>query len=105
MTVGEIFEEMAGKFDPDAWGPTDAVLQFDVTGEGGGQWYASIEGGELTIGNGWYEFPSLTITCTTEDFVAMAVGELSGVSAFMAGRIRIDGDMSLAMKLQNLLGT
>lgn len=43
-----------------------------------------------------------TITMTTEDFQGMLSGDLNPMMAFMSGKIKIDGDMSVAMKLQSL---
>jgi putative sterol carrier protein len=34
-----------------------------------------------------------------DDFMAMADGSLDGVSAFMTGRLKVQGDMGIAMKL------
>lgn len=102
-TVAEIFAEIPSQFDPAAWGPEDAVLQFNITGEGGGQWNADIKEGKITISEGINKEPSMTVTCTAQDMLAIVNGELSAVSAFMQGRVKIDGNLALAMKLQNLL--
>ena len=45
-----------------------------------------------------------TIKITKEDLVDLAKGDLNPMTAFMTGKIKIDGDMSVAMKLQSLLG-
>ena len=45
-----------------------------------------------------------TISITMEDYQSMAAGELDPTSAFMMGKLKVDGDMSIAMKLQGLLG-
>jgi putative sterol carrier protein len=39
---------------------------------------------------------------TTEDFQGMVTGDLNPMMAFMGGKIKIDGDMSVAMQLQSL---
>ncbi len=44
------------------------------------------------------------ISITMADFQAMTAGELDPTSAFMMGKLKVDGDMSIAMKLQGLLG-
>lgn len=44
-----------------------------------------------------------TISVTLEDFEAMLSGELEPTTAFMSGKLAVDGDMGLAMKLQTLL--
>jgi putative sterol carrier protein len=103
-SVHEALKEIAGQFDPDAWGAEDAVLQFNLTGEGGGEFIARIEGDSLEIEEGTAESPKMTMTCSAEDFLAMISGDLNAVSAFMAGQLKIDGEMALALKLQNLLG-
>ena len=38
-----------------------------------------------------------------EDWVSIATGKMNPTSAFMQGKIKVKGDMSLAMKLQTLL--
>lgn len=43
-----------------------------------------------------------TITMATDDFQAMLTGDLNPMMAFMSGKIKIDGDMGVAMKLQSL---
>lgn len=43
-----------------------------------------------------------TITLSFDDFKAMANGKLSGAFAFMTGKLRIDGDMGVAMQLQSV---
>ena len=40
---------------------------------------------------------------SAQDLIAMSNGELNAVSAFMQGKIKISGDMSLAMRLQSIL--
>ena len=105
MGVGDLITDMADRFDPSSWGERDAVVQFNISGDDGGAWYAAIEGGKIAVASGASSNASMTLNCTAEDFRAMLSGELNGVSAFMQGRIKIDGDMSLAMKLQSLLGS
>ena len=44
-----------------------------------------------------------TIKTAWEDWEKMAAGELDGMTAFMTGKIKIEGDMSNAMQLQGVL--
>jgi len=44
-----------------------------------------------------------TLKISMDDFVAMTQGELDGTTAFMMGKLKIDGDMSIAMRLQSVL--
>ncbi len=44
-----------------------------------------------------------TLKISMEDFLAMRNGEMDGTTAFMMGKLKIEGDMSIAMKLQQVL--
>ena len=44
-----------------------------------------------------------TIKVSAEDLVALSKGELNPMMAMMSGKIKIDGDMGVAMKLQSIL--
>ena len=46
----------------------------------------------------------MTLSMAGQDLVALSNGELNPVAAFMQGRIKVTGDMSLALRLQNILG-
>ena len=47
--------------------------------------------------------PDCTMVISIDDFMALAEGSLDGVSAFMTGRLKVQGEMGLAMKLGALL--
>jgi putative sterol carrier protein len=44
----------------------------------------------------------MTLTMAAGDFVDLTQGKLNGMTAFMSGKLKIAGDMGLAMKLQSL---
>ena len=44
-----------------------------------------------------------TLKISPDDFIAMTQGELDGTTAFMTGKLKIEGDMGIAMKLQSVL--
>ncbi len=46
----------------------------------------------------------VTLTAPADVFQDLLNGDLSGASAFMTGKLKVDGDMGLAMKLGSLLG-
>ena len=43
-----------------------------------------------------------TIRVSLPDFLAMTDGKLSGTMAFMQGKLKVDGDMSVALKFQSV---
>jgi len=101
-TVKEYFEMMPSQFNAEAAAGMTATYQFDVTGDGGGKWFAKIENGELAAGEGEAEDPNITITVSDSDWLDIVSGKLDGQMAFMTGKLKIKGDMSLAMKLKSL---
>jgi len=101
-TVEELFAAMPASFQKDAAAGMNAVYQYDITGDGGGKWYAAIKEGELEVVKGEHENPNITLTMADEDYLAMIAGTLDGQAAFMTGKLKIKGDMSLAMKLGSI---
>lgn len=45
----------------------------------------------------------VTLTADTETFQAIMDGELNSTAAFMSGKLSVDGDMGMAMKLGAVL--
>ena len=43
-----------------------------------------------------------TITITIEDFESLLSGDLDPTTAFMMGKLKVDGDMGIAMKLSSV---
>ena len=48
--------------------------------------------------------PGCTMTLDSDDFVKIFKGELNPTQAFMGGKLKIKGDMMVAMKLEKLMG-
>ncbi len=44
-----------------------------------------------------------TIKVSWEDWQALAAGQLDGMTAFMTGKLKVEGDMGNAMQLQGVL--
>lgn len=55
------------------------------------------------MGQGQREDANATLTMTSANFVKIFQGKLSSTTAFMTGRLKIDGDMMSAMKLEKLI--
>jgi len=90
--------------DPAKMKGVSAVYQFELSGDNGGLFHAAVDDGKATIVEEAHDSPNITITMAADDFDAMLDGKLNATSAFMAGKLKVKGDMSLAMKLQSLLG-
>ena len=99
-----IFDSMTERFQADKAGDLDMTIQFDLGGDGGGQWYASIGDGTMTVNKGTVEAPSATLKMDADDFAKMSSGDINPMMAFMSGKIKVDGDLNSVMKFQTLVG-
>lgn len=101
-TVKEAFDAMPGNFKSAKAAGMKAVYQWDITGEGGGKWNATIADGKCAVAEGQHASPNITITVSAKDWLDILNGKLDGQMAFMSGKLKVKGDMSLAMKLKTL---
>jgi putative sterol carrier protein len=103
--VADIFKEMNDRITPEKAEKINSSYLFDIQGDGGGKWFADLTRSEGPyISEGGEEEAKCTITVAKgEDWVAIANGKMNPTMAFMQGKIKVKGDMSLAMKLQSLL--
>ncbi len=104
-TVKETFDMMQGRFKPEKAAAVSAVVQYEITGEGGGTWSATIKDGKCAVASGAAANPNLTLTMSGQDWLDMLAGKLSGQMAFMSGKLKLKGDMGLAMKIGGMFGT
>jgi putative sterol carrier protein len=102
LTVAELMEKMPGAFIPEKAQGVDAVIQFKFSGEEAGEWNATIKDGKVEVGRGTHPSPKMTLTADSSDYVKIFTGELDGMKAFMEGKIKLAGDLSLAMKLMQM---
>jgi len=101
-TVEEILENLE-QVDPARIQGMEAVLLFDLSGEGGGKWTVKVADEKLEVEEGEAAEPNLTLTMAAQDLLDLANGKLNAIGAFMQGKIKVSGDMALAMRLQNIL--
>jgi putative sterol carrier protein len=101
-TVKESFDAMSSRFRADKATGTSAVIQYDVSGDGGGTWNAVIKDGTCTVTPGAASSPNLTLSISAQDWLDMLSGKQSGQMLFMSGKLKIKGDMGLAMKLGSM---
>ncbi|MGB0647954.1 MAG: SCP2 sterol-binding domain-containing protein [Bradymonadia bacterium] len=108
MTPKEIFEvriaeRLADPAQQDAAREIDAVYQFHVTGDDGGDWVVNLR--DCVVSGGESDDADCTITLAAEDFVGLVDGSVQGPALFMQGKLAIAGNMGLAMKLGDVLRT
>jgi len=99
-TPDQVVQEMPSYFLPEKAGNTNATIQFDLSGANQGKWFLKIADGKAESGKAEVEQPNMTMLADSQDFVKIFTGKMDPTSAFMSGKLKIKGDMGLAMKMQ-----
>lgn len=89
MAIGLLKARLAGGFD--------GLAKFVIEGEGA----IMLDTTGVRAGD---EPADVTLSATTDTFRAILAGEMNPAMAFMSGKLAVDGDMGLAMKLGAALG-
>lgn len=100
--VKEVFEKMPQSFNADAAKGMDAVFQFDITGEGGGDWNVAVKSGTCQVQEGKAAAPTVTLTMSKDTWLGMVNRQINGIQAFMSGKLKLNGDMLLAQRIPDL---
>lgn len=80
-----------------------AIIQFNLLGDQGSHYGLRIHNNQISTGLGYAKAPDLIITMPAEDFLAIVKGEANQLSMAMGGRIEIEGDKVLAMRVASIL--
>ena len=104
-TVKEFFQLLPDRLDSEAAEDLDAVYQFDLSGAQGGQYFLTIREGACQVAEGMHADPQVVLSMAGEDCIKIMKGQLNGPAAAMSGRLKISGDIGLAMQLRELFPT
>lgn len=78
-----------------------AIFKFVLEGDGGGSFIVNLKDNPgVTEGDGGAE---CTVRMTAQDFLDLSEGKANGQQLFFTGRLKVEGDMSLALRLQPLM--
>ena len=100
MTLDEITAGMRSRIETKG-GIKGKVVKFDFGDDGKVRVDAS---GATPVVDNADTAADCTVKVSKSDFEDMASGKLDGTMAFMTGKLKIDGDMGIAMQLGSILG-
>ena len=98
MSVSDMINKLPEALNADAAADTNATIQFNTTEPK----HIRIADGACTVSDGTADSPDVTLTMDDDDLADMLTGELNGMTAFMTGKLQLDGDMMLAQKIVTL---
>ncbi|WP_163557204.1 SCP2 sterol-binding domain-containing protein [Halomonas sp. NO4] len=93
-------EKLQQRFDPQAAQGMDDVFQFHFSDAG--SHYLVVQDGSLAVHEGEHDDPSVTLSMSSDTLKGVMTGEISGMSAFMTGKLKATGNVMLATKLSSL---
>jgi 3-hydroxy-3-methylglutaryl CoA synthase/NAD(P)-dependent dehydrogenase (short-subunit alcohol dehydrogenase family)/putative sterol carrier protein len=101
-SVAAIFENMPKTFRAHEAAGVDVVFQFNISGDGGGDWLCGIKDNTCTIEAGVHAQPACTLKMADADFLAMMEGALPAMQAYTSGKLKIEGDIMKSQLLEKL---
>ena len=94
MSIQDVVNTIKGRVESSGF---DRSVKFDTGGDG----VIVIDGASISTADGPAD---CTIKLSLDDLEALVAGDLNPTMAFMTGKIKIEGDMSVAMALSQLIG-
>ncbi|MNZ70590.1 SCP-2 sterol transfer family protein [compost metagenome] len=98
--VAQVIESMQARFNANAAAGLDLIFQFRI--EDAENYYLAIKNGTCDLQPGDAANPNITLIMDSATLKGVLKGEISGMEAFMSGKLRTEGDMMLALKLGEL---
>jgi putative sterol carrier protein len=99
MEPREFFETLESRVDASKTAGVNKSYVFDI--DGAGVWKVDVTDAGVNVTEGATD-GDVTIRASDETFRAIASGEQNPTTAYMTGKLKVDGDMSAALKLQKL---
>ncbi|AVU77223.1 MULTISPECIES: SCP2 sterol-binding domain-containing protein [Pseudomonas] len=100
-SVADAVQAMKAKFNPAAAAGLDLVFGFNITDEDK-QYALIVKDGTCELQEGENENANCTLIMDSETLKGIVSGDTDGMQAFMGGKLRVEGDMMLSMKLSEL---
>jgi len=98
-TVKELIFNHEKAFMPEKAAGLEAVVQYQLTGDEGGDYIITIKDDKCKVAEGVADDPVMTMTADGVYFRDVLLGREDGMKGFMEGKLKLAGDLNLAMKL------
>jgi len=100
ITINELMTEIIKTaFIPEKAAGVDTVVQFKFTGSQASDWHVIIKDQKCESIQGTHPSPKMTMTVDSDDYLKISTGELDPTMAFMKGKVKVAGDMGVALNM------
>lgn len=100
--VAEVMKSIPGYFIAEKAQGMSAIIQCTFSGSQASDWVIKIEDQKCKVEEGIAGDPDLTIRADAVDGAKILSGRLDAMRAYMLGKVKVKGDLSLGMKLPGL---
>ena len=101
-TPKEFFERvLPARFKPDKAAGIDVTVQVNITGPNGGDWTVTIKNQQLEVKEGTHPSPTLAVKIAEADYMDVVNGRMSGEKAFFTGKLKLQGNIALVLRLRD----
>jgi putative sterol carrier protein len=97
----EFFESLPGRVSLQGARALESSYRFDI--DGAGSWRVESEGDRLVVTESGAP-ADCVIRANEKTFLRIVRGEQSPMGAYMTGKVKVEGDLGLALRLRDLLG-
>ncbi len=91
------------KADPDKVKQVAAVIELQISGKNGGTWTIDCKKSGGKVSEGSTGKADLIVKLSEDDFIDIFEEKLKPASAYFSGKLKVEGDLSVALKLGNIL--
>jgi len=99
QTVREFFDSIEDRLDPEKARGTTATYRFDVRDVG--SWLVDVDDGRVSVSEGGGD-ADCVLQASEELWGKLIRGEANATTAYMTGKLKVKGDLELALKLKEL---
>jgi putative sterol carrier protein len=102
--IAEVFRQMQERFKGGGNAP-DAILHWKITGRPDGgedQWTVKVADGKCETKQGLEGDARVTLTIDGPNFMRLVTGAAAGPMLFIAGKLKMEGDIPFAAQIQSL---
>ncbi|CAH0389640.1 unnamed protein product [Bemisia tabaci] len=103
-TIDSIFAKIEHNLSSELVSKTQAIFQFEVTGDEHGTWFVDLKNGGGQVGKGKSPHsPDAVLSMEFKNFLALFGGKLKPATAVLTGKLRVMGNLQQARKLEPLM--
>ncbi len=100
--VRSVIHGMASRLDKEATGALNAIIGFQLSGDGGGEYALAISDQTCTVREGELGHADATMKMSSKTFIDLALGRTTGSQAFYRRKLKFNGDLNLVMRIHKL---